>query len=116
MGVAELGLSGGGAGSVFVSDRRIETTVVTRALMMAVILRKPELGLPHYSDRVSQYACKVYRKLLDKDRMDCSMGRKGNYKDNALKERFFGSLKREWLTGNYPIREAAHLSGRWNAY
>ena len=32
--------------------------------------------------------------------MGCSMSRKGNCWDNASTERFFSSLKREWLTGN----------------
>ena len=40
--------------------------------------------------------------------MVCSMSRKGNCWDNAPTERFFSSLKREWLTGNiYTTREAA---------
>ncbi|WP_373565921.1 integrase core domain-containing protein [Microbulbifer okhotskensis] len=38
----------------------------------------------------------------------CSMSHKGNCWDNAPTERFFGSLKREWLTGNlYATREDA---------
>ena len=36
------------------------------------------------------------------------MSRKGNCWDNAPTERFFSSLKREWLTGNhYATRDAA---------
>ncbi|WP_370452136.1 integrase core domain-containing protein [Microbulbifer sp. GL-2] len=36
------------------------------------------------------------------------MSRKGNCWDNALTERFFGSLKREWLTVNlYSTRKDA---------
>jgi putative transposase len=40
--------------------------------------------------------------------MGCSMSHKGNCWDNAPTERFFSSLKREWLTGNvYSTREDA---------
>lgn len=89
-------------------DRQMETALVSRALMMAINLRKPKPGLLHHSDRGSQYASKAYRKLLKQHQMVCSMSRKGNCWDNAPTERFFSSLKREWLTGNiYPTREAA---------
>lgn len=89
-------------------DRQMETALVSRALMMAINLRKPAPGLLHHSDRGSQYASKAYRKLLEQHQMICSMSRKGNCWDNAPTERFFSSLKREWLTGNiYPTRESA---------
>lgn len=89
-------------------DRQMETALITRALMMAINLRRPEAGLLHHSDRGCQYASKAYRKLLEQHQMICSMSRKGNCWDNAPTERFFSSLKREWLTGNiYATREAA---------
>ena len=89
-------------------DRRMETALVTRALIMAINLRNPKTGLMHHSDRSSQYASREYRRLLKQHGMVCSMSRKGNCWDNAPTERFFSSLKREWLTGNvYPTREAA---------
>ena len=89
-------------------DRRMETALVSRALMMAINLRNPKTGLMHHSDRGSQYASREYRRLLKQHGMVCSMSRKGNCWDNAPTERFFSSLKREWLTGNvYPTREAA---------
>ncbi len=84
------------------------TALVTRALTMAVNLRAQPSGLMHHSDRGSQYASKSYQALLQQYGMVCSMSRKGNCWDNAPTERFFSSLKREWLTGNvYPTREAA---------
>ena len=89
-------------------DRQMATALVTRALMMAVNLRNPPPGLLHHSDRGSQYASKAYRELLDQHGMVCSMSRKGNCWDNAPTERFFSSLKREWLTGNvYATRDVA---------
>jgi len=89
-------------------DRRMETALVSRALMMAINLRNPSEGLLHHSDRGSQYASHAYQALLRQQGMVCSMSRKGNCWDNAPTERFFSSLKREWLTGNvYPTREDA---------
>jgi putative transposase len=40
---------------------------------------------------------RVYRETLEKHGMEVSMSRKGNCWDNAVMERFFGSLKSEWL-------------------
>ncbi|MGB5670121.1 MAG: IS3 family transposase, partial [Sedimenticolaceae bacterium] len=89
-------------------DRQMATALVTRALIMAVNLKNPPPGLLHHSDRGSQYASKAYRELLGQHGMVCSMSRKGNCWDNAPTERFFSSLKREWLTGNvYATRELA---------
>ena len=94
-------------------DRRMTTALVTRALTMAVNLRNPPPGLMHHSDRGSQYASKAYQRLLQQHGMVCSMSRKGNCWDNAPTERFFSSLKREWLTGNvYQTREAAVADAR----
>lgn len=89
-------------------DRHMTTALVSRALMMAINLRRPFPGLMHHSDRGSQYASGAYQDLLRQQDMVCSMSRKGNCWDNAPTERFFSSLKREWLTGNvYPTRESA---------
>ena len=86
----------------------METALVIRALTMAINLRSPPAGVLHHSDRGSQYASKEYQQLLRQNHMVCSMSRKGNCWDNAPTERFFGSLKREWLTGNhYMTRDAA---------
>lgn len=83
-------------------------TLVNRALMMAINLRKPPGGLLHHSDRGSQYASQVYQTLMMQHNMQCSMSRKGNCWDNAPTERFFSSLKREWLAGIlYKTRESA---------
>ena len=79
----------------------METALVVRALTMATNLRNPAVGLLHHSDRGSQYASREYQQLLKQHGMVCSMSRKGNCWDNAPTERFFSSLKREWLTGNH---------------
>ncbi|HET9679139.1 MAG TPA: IS3 family transposase [Gammaproteobacteria bacterium] len=89
-------------------EEHMTTALVTRALMMAINLRNPSAGLMHHSDRGSQYASLEYQALLKQHGMLCSMSRKGNCWDNAPTERFFSSLKREWLTGmRYATREAA---------
>lgn len=81
-------------------DNQMTKSLVIRALMMAVNLRKPPKGLLHHSDRGSQYASQAYQSLLKQHGMTCSMSRKGNCWDNAPVERFFSSLKREWVTGH----------------
>jgi putative transposase len=87
-------------------DRRMTQALITRSLMMAIALRKPEEGLLHHSDRGSQYTSKRYRKLLAQHGMISSMSGKGNCYDNAVVERFFGSLKHEWLaTVRHATRE-----------
>jgi transposase InsO family protein len=55
----------------------------------------PEAGLIHHSDRGSQYASHAYRGILADQGIACSMSGKGDCLDNAVAERFFGSLKRE---------------------
>lgn len=90
-------------------DRQMSQSLVIRALMMAIALRKPPKGLIHHSDRGSQYASKAYRELLRQHGMVCSMSRKGNCWDNSPMERFFRSLKEEWIGDqSYKTREEAH--------
>jgi len=59
-------------------DKRMTTSLVTRALMMAINLRNPLERLIHHSDRGSQYASRLYQLLLKQAGMVCSMSRKGN--------------------------------------
>lgn len=73
----------------------METALVNRALMMAINLRNPPKGLLHHSDRSSHYASHAYQALLCQHGMVCSMGRKGNYWDNAPTGHFFSSVKRK---------------------
>jgi transposase InsO family protein len=79
-------------------DRRMTQSLVLRALMMAINLRQPPAGLIHHSDRGSQYAAHAHQVLLKQHGITCSMSRKGNCWDNAPVERFFSSLKREWIS------------------
>jgi transposase InsO family protein len=68
---------------------------IADALLMALARRKPEAGLLHHSDRGVQYACTMYRQLLETHEIQCSMSRLGNCYDNAMAESFFGTLKSE---------------------
>lgn len=78
-------------------SKRMTTALIMHALKHAHALRKPPRGLLHHSDRGSQYTSYLYRKQLTKYGMKSSMSGKGNCYHNAVVERFFGSLKYEWL-------------------
>jgi putative transposase len=73
----------------------VDTQLVTNALTMALGRRQPRAGLIHHSDRGSQYASQAYRGLLAAHGIEGSMSGKGDCLDNAVAERFFGSLKCE---------------------
>ena len=66
-----------------------------RALRMAIHRRRPAAGVLHHSDRGGPYAGTAYLALLQEQGMVRSMSRAGDCWDNAVVERFFGSLKRE---------------------
>ncbi len=86
----------------------MRTTLVENARAMAIGRRNPESGLMHHSDRGSQYASNHYQGVLKKQGIVVSMSRKGNCWDNAVMERFFGSLKSERTDGvKYVTREQA---------
>ena len=71
--------------------------LVIKAMQMAINLRQPQGDLIFHSDRGSQYTGKRFRKLLKQNGIKASMSGKGACWDNAVVERFFGSLKNEWL-------------------
>jgi transposase InsO family protein len=70
---------------------------VAEALQMALQRRRPppDGSLLHHSDRGVQYACALYRSLLQEHGIACSMSRRGNCYDNAVVESFFGTIKTE---------------------
>lgn len=87
-------------------DRHMKQDLVSRALMMAYNLRQPGKGLVFHSDRGSQYTSHRYRQLLKSYGIRASMGDVGACWDNAVVERFFGSLKHDWLFKvHQPTRE-----------
>ncbi|HDM8244067.1 TPA: IS3 family transposase, partial [Vibrio campbellii] len=96
-------------------DKRMTTDLVSKALIKAYNLRQPEKGLVFHSDRGSQYTSRQYRKQLQGYGMRASMGDVGACWDNAVVERFFGSLKHDWLFKvHQPTRE--HMTEDVSAY
>ena len=94
----------------YAMDDSMPVGLTLNALEMAVRHRRPEPGLIHHSDQGSQYAATAYRGRMDALGFVPSMSRKGNCWDNAVMERFFGSLKSEWTDARvYATREAARL-------
>lgn len=78
-------------------DKRMTTDLVSKALMNVYNLRQPEKGLVFHSDRESQYTSKHYHHSLTSYGIRASMGNVGACWDNAVVERFFGSLKLDWF-------------------
>jgi putative transposase len=86
----------------------VDSELVQGALEMAIGRRHPQAGLIHHTDRGSQYASHAYRDILRDHAMVCSMSGKGDCLDNAVAERFFGSLKRERTSNrHYETRQEA---------
>jgi len=76
-------------------DRRMTGKLVMNALRMSSWRQRPDSGLIFHSDRGSQYCSRDFQKLLEMYGMKSSMSRKGDCRDNAVAESFFGSLKTE---------------------
>ena len=87
-------------------SERMTTDLVANALTQAFWMRKPDKGLIFHSDRGSQYTSQQQRDLLKRYGMRASMGDVGACWDNAVVERFFGSLKHDWIFKQHqPTRE-----------
>lgn len=82
-------------------DKRMTQDLVSKALIKAVNLRQPKKGLVFHSDRGSQYTSRRFRDLLVGYGLRASMGDVGTCYDNAVVERFFGSLKHDWILKVY---------------
>lgn len=75
---------------------------------MAYEARREPGGVMFHSDQGSQYTSLAFRQLLWRYRMKQSLSRRGNCWDNAPTERFFRSLKTEWMPEiGYPNFTAA---------
>lgn len=84
------------------------TALVKKALMMAYESRGEPSGVLFHSDQGCQYTSLEFRHLLWRYRMEQSLSRRGNCWDNAPTERFFRSLKTEWVPEiGYPNAAAA---------
>jgi transposase InsO family protein len=76
-------------------SERLDTTLVLKALSMALLHRQPPANLLFHSDRGVQYASADYRHSLTQAGFTASMSRKGNCYDNAAMESFWSTLKLE---------------------
>ena len=85
--------------------------LITKAAEMALIHRKPGVGLVRHSDRGSQYTSQGYLTVLQQHEIQVSMSRKGDCYDHALMESFFGTLKEECVERqSYQTRAEARNS------
>lgn len=82
-------------------SKRMTSDLVLKSLQQAYWLRKHPKGVVFHSDRGSQYTSKKLKKALTKLGINQSMGDVGACWDNAVVERFFGSLKHDWILKVY---------------
>lgn len=85
-----------------------DSTLTKKALTMAYESRGNPEGVMFHSDQGCQYTSLVFRQQVWRYRMVQSMSRRGNCWDNSPMERFFRSLKTEWIpeTGYRSFEEA----------
>ncbi len=74
-----------------------DTELVIQALHQARRSRRPAAGLMFHSDQGCQYTSERFVSDLKANGIVQSMSRKGSCWDNAVVERFFRSLKSEWI-------------------
>jgi transposase InsO family protein len=84
-------------------DTTVETSLVIRALTMALARRRPAPGLIVHSDRGVQYASAPFRDLLSQHGLIPSMSRRANCYDNAAMESFWSTFKMERLYRRPPL-------------
>lgn len=86
------------------------TQLTLSALRMAYESRQPIKSVLFHSDQGGHYTSNAYQQQLWRYRMKVSMSRRGNCWDNAPMERFFRSLKKEWMptTGYLSYAQAQH--------
>ncbi|AVS46242.1 IS3-like element ISEc31 family transposase [Escherichia coli] len=85
-----------------------DTALISSALRMAYEVRGQPRDVMFHSDQGSQYTGLKYQQLLWRYRIKQSVSRRGNCWDNSLMERFFRSLKTEWVpTDGYTGKDVA---------
>jgi putative transposase len=89
---------------------QMDTALVDAALGMALQGRQPTATLLHHSDQGSQYTSAVYQNSLIDANIQASMSRVGNCYDNAVAESFFGTLKTECVTSQFPTHALARTT------
>lgn len=87
-----------------------DSNLTCQALSMAYESRGKPKDVMFHSDQGSHYTSRQFRQIVWRYRLTQSMSRHGNCWDNSPMERFFRSLKTEWIpTTGYPnFSEAKH--------
>lgn len=87
---------------------RLDQSLASAALSMALHHRHPPPGGLHHSDRGGQYTSATYQAQLRAAGFRASMSRRGDCWDNAVVESFFATLAKELLIeGVFATRAAA---------
>ena len=90
-----------------------DANLVSKALRMATEVRTCSPGLMFHSDQGCQYTSRKFQQELMHHGILQSMSRRGQCWDNAPTERFFGTLKSEWVPrGGYGVVEEAKIDMR----
>lgn len=74
-----------------------DSRLTGKALSMAYESRGKPQGVMFHSDQGTHYTSRNYRQLLWRYQIKQSLSRRGNCWDNSPMERFFRSLKTEWI-------------------
>ncbi len=87
-----------------------DSELTCQALTMAFESRGKPKGVMFHSDQGSHYTSRKFRQRLWRYQLTQSMSRRGNCWDNSPMERFFRSLKTEWVPtlGYKNFTEAEH--------
>ena len=87
-----------------------DSELTIKALNMAHQLRGKPKGVMFHSDQGCQYTSLAFRQQLWRYKMTQSMSRRGNCWDNSPMERFFRSLKSEWIPrlGYHSVEQAKY--------
>lgn len=85
-----------------------DANLVSKALRMATEVRTCPPGLMFHSDQGCQYTSRKFQQELIRHGILQSMSHRGQCWDNAPTERFFGTLKSEWVPrSGYSLIEEA---------
>ncbi|MBD3756365.1 MAG: IS3 family transposase [Gammaproteobacteria bacterium] len=96
-----------------------DSNLTCQALTMAFEYRGQPKNVMFHSDQGCHYTSRKFRQLIWRYRLTQSMSRRGNCWDNSPMERFFRSLKTEWIpaTGYRSFTEAKQKIGDYiNGY
>lgn len=84
----------------WILSENADTALISCARRMAYGRRGQPQDVMFHSDQGSQYRGLKYQQLLWRYKMKQNVSRRGNCWDNSPMERFFRSLKTEWVPAN----------------